>query len=133
MNDYAFTLFECADKLGILYVLAPYGGDIKVQIPISKKLCEQQIDELTLSVRSTNGLKRSGADTVGSLIDLIMTEKGLSVIRNLGKKSISEIKTTLLVKAYDELNDRERLAFWCDFASRNPKPEFEIVGGGEDD
>jgi len=132
-DNYAFSLYECAEELGILYVLSPYGQNIRVSIPLSKKFCEKSIDELALSVRSTNGLMRANLRTVGEVVDAVMTESGLFAVRNLGRKSISEIKTTLLVKAYDELNDRERYVFWCDFAAKNPKPRFEIVGGGEDD
>lgn len=76
---------------------------------------------------------RANLRTVRELVDAIMTEAGLFSIRNLGRKSIGEIKTAILVRAYNELNDKERYAFWCDFASRNPKPRFEIVGGNEDE
>ena len=82
---------------------------------------------------SRRNYSRANLRTVGDVVDAVMTESGLFAVRNLGRKSISEIKTTLLVKAYDELNDRERFVFWCNFAAKNPKPRFEIVGGGEDD
>lgn len=132
-DNYAFSLYECAEELGILYVLSPYGQNIRVSIPLSKKLCESGIEDLNLSVRSTNGLMRANLRTIGDVVDTVMTESGLYTIRNLGRKSISEIKTSLLVRAYEELNDRDKYAFWCDFVTKNPKPRFEIVGGEEDD
>lgn len=53
------------------------------------KTSEMEIDELDLSVRAYNCLKRAGIDTVADLIQLNKDE--LSGIRNLGKKSAEEI------------------------------------------
>lgn len=47
------------------------------------------IEYLSLSVRSTNALKRSGVLTIGQLSE--QTRESLESIRNLGKKSIEEI------------------------------------------
>jgi len=51
------------------------------------------IEELDLSVRSYNCLKRAGINTVGELIQ--KTEEELSKVRNLGYPSIKEIKSKL--------------------------------------
>lgn len=51
------------------------------------------IEELDLSVRSYNCLKRAGINTVGELIQ--KTEEELSKVRNLGYPSIKEIKNKL--------------------------------------
>ncbi|MGM0370555.1 MAG: DNA-directed RNA polymerase subunit alpha C-terminal domain-containing protein, partial [Bacillota bacterium] len=48
---------------------------------------------LDLSVRSSNCLKRAGLDTVEELVNT--TEEELMQIRNLGKKSLQEIKAKL--------------------------------------
>ena len=98
-----------------------FGNDIKISIPLSQKFCDKSIDDMDLSVRASNGLKRSGAMTVRELTDTIMSEKGLDTVRNLGKKSISEIKTKLLYLAYNELNDKEKQAFWNEFIELNSK------------
>ena len=79
----------------------------------------KKIDELDLTVRSLNGLKRYGAMTVRELTDVIMGDGGISQVRNLGRKSISEIKTKLLNLAYNDLNDKERLEFWYKFVELN--------------
>ena len=118
-SNYVMTLFESAEKIGLISTLAPFGNDIKISIPLSQKFCDKSIDDMDLSVRASNGLKRSGAMTVRELTDTIMSEKGLDTIRNLGKKSISEIKTKLLYLAYNELNDKEKQAFWSDFIKLN--------------
>ncbi len=50
---------------------------------------DKTIDELELSVRSFNCLKRAGISTIGELCD--RTEEDMKKIRNLGKKSLEEI------------------------------------------
>jgi DNA-directed RNA polymerase subunit alpha len=51
------------------------------------------IEELNLSVRSYNCLKREGINTVGELVD--KSESELMDIRNFGQKSIDEVKAKL--------------------------------------
>ena len=47
------------------------------------------IEELDMSVRSFNCLKRAGIDTVEDLIE--KTEEDMMKVRNLGKKSLEEV------------------------------------------
>ncbi len=54
---------------------------------------EMPIDELELSVRAFNCLKRAEINTIGELMD--KTEDELTRVRNLGKKSVDEIKEKL--------------------------------------
>ena len=58
----------------------------------SQKL-ERTIEDLDLSVRSFNCLKRAGINTVKDLV--AMTEDELIKVRNLGKKSLEEVKKKL--------------------------------------
>ena len=51
------------------------------------------IEELTLTVRSYNCLKREGINTVGDLVQ--KSESELMDIRNFGQKSIDEVKAKL--------------------------------------
>lgn len=51
------------------------------------------VEELDLSVRSYNCLKRAGINTVEELID--KTESEMMKVRNLGKKSLTEVKVKL--------------------------------------
>ncbi len=53
------------------------------------KVLEMTIEELDLSVRSFNCLKRAGIDTVEDLIN--KTEDEMIKVRNLGKKSLEEV------------------------------------------
>ena len=53
------------------------------------KVLEMTIEELDLSVRSFNCLKRAGIDTVEDLVS--RTEEEMIRVRNLGKKSLEEV------------------------------------------
>ncbi len=57
------------------------------------KILETTIEELELSVRSSNCLKRAGINTVEQLLN--KTEEDLMKVRNLGKKSLDEIREKL--------------------------------------
>ncbi len=54
-----------------------------------EKVLEMTIEELDLSVRSFNCLKRAGIDTVEDLTQ--STEEDMMKVRNLGKKSLDEV------------------------------------------
>ncbi len=57
------------------------------------KVLEMSIEELDLSVRSYNCLKRAGINTVQELIS--KTEEEMMKVRNLGKKSLEEVELKL--------------------------------------
>ena len=59
------------------------------QETIKEKVLEMTIEELDMSVRSFNCLKRAGIDTVEDLVN--KTEDEMIKVRNLGKKSLEEV------------------------------------------
>ena len=69
----------------------PMKADILVEREETKleKVLEMTIEELELSVRSFNCLKRAGIDTVQDLTN--RTEEDMIKVRNLGKKSLDEV------------------------------------------
>lgn len=58
-----------------------------------EKVLEMSIDELELSVRSYNCLKRAGINTVEELTN--RTSEDMMKVRNLGRKSLEEVLTKL--------------------------------------
>lgn len=58
-----------------------------------EKMLEMTIEELDLSVRSYNCLKRAGINTVQELTG--KTESEMMKVRNLGRKSLEEVKNKL--------------------------------------
>lgn len=59
-----------------------------------EKVLEMTIEELDLSVRSYNCLKRAGINTVHELADKSMDD--MMKVRNLGKKSLEEVEKKLI-------------------------------------
>ncbi len=59
-----------------------------------EKVLEMTIEELDLSVRSFNCLKRAGINTVEDLIN--RSEEDMMKVRNLGRKSLEEVINKLL-------------------------------------
>ncbi len=58
-----------------------------------KPVDDMSIDELELSVRSYNCLKRAGINTVGELVN--RSEDDMMKVRNLGRKSLDEVMNKL--------------------------------------
>ncbi len=69
------------------------------------KILEMTIEELDLSVRSFNCLKRAGINTVEDLIN--KTEDDMMKVRNLGKKSLDEVINKLHSFGLDLRNEDE--------------------------
>jgi DNA-directed RNA polymerase subunit alpha len=69
--------------------------DVMVESVIDEKekVLEMNIDELELSVRSYNCLKRAGINTVEELIN--KTPEDMMKVRNLGRKSLDEVLAKL--------------------------------------
>ena len=66
-----------------------------------RELYEKPIEELDLSVRVFNSLKRTGITTVGDVLDML--DRGadaMLAIRNFGEKSLDELVEKLQAKGY---------------------------------
>ena len=81
--------------------------DVMVERPEKEKekVLEMTIEELDLSVRSFNCLKRAGIDTVEDLVS--RSEDEMIKVRNLGKKSLEEVIQKLESLGLTLRNDEE--------------------------
>ena len=70
-----------------------------------EKVYEMQIEDLELSVRSYNCLKRAGISTVEDLAN--RTEEDMMKVRNLGKKSLDEVINKLHSLGLDFIKEEE--------------------------
>ncbi len=70
-----------------------------------EKMLEKPIEELELSVRSFNCLKRSGISTVEDLTN--KTENDMMKVKNLGKKSLDEVIAKLHDMGFDLRKEEE--------------------------
>ncbi len=76
---------------------------------LTSEMIETPIENLDLSVRVFNSLKRTGITTVGEVLELL--EKGdeaVMSIRNFGEKSLQELRQKMQEKGY--LDDEEEIS-----------------------
>ncbi len=83
-------------------------GDVTVEVEpeveesrIPERIAETNIEDLDLSVRAFNCLKRAGITKVGEILEkLERDEEELLAIRNFGQKSLDELKGNLTAKGF---------------------------------
>ena len=83
----------------------------EIEAPVVNKTNEKKIEELDLSVRSYNCLKRAGINTIGELAQ--KTEEEMMRVRNLGRKSLKEVMQKLRENGFElkhsyDLDDEEK-------------------------
>ena len=115
----AAELCKVANQYGFIETVhTVFGGSINISIPVGKETINADIAELSLSVRAYNGLRRSEIFKLGDLIEALQ-QNTLPCIRNLGRKSISEIKTKMLDYCYHKLSEKEKIMFFQDMINSN--------------
>ncbi|MCP4361037.1 MAG: DNA-directed RNA polymerase subunit alpha [Chloroflexi bacterium] len=68
---------------------------------IPNEIYDTPIEQLDLSVRVFNSLKRTGITKVGEMLDMLERgEETMLAIRNFGEKSLDELKTQLRIKGF---------------------------------
>lgn len=113
------TLMDAEKQCGLVDTLhRVFGKNIKVNVGFTSSACDASIEELVLSVRSYNALRRANVSTLGDLIERL-NEGGLKSIRNLGAKSYSEIQTKMLVYGFERLSEREKSEFFYNLVENN--------------
>jgi len=77
--------------------------DASAATGIPMAVYETAIEELDLSVRAYNCLKRAGLSRVGEILErMAQGDEEMLVIRNFGQKSLDEVKEALVRKGLDE-------------------------------
>lgn len=87
LSDHLKSFINLSEKTAGIQVIAESVDDSK------DKVLEMNIDELELSVRSYNCLKRAGINTVEELCN--RTADDMMRVRNLGRKSLEEVLAKL--------------------------------------
>jgi len=87
MSEHLNLFIDMTDSVNGVEIMVEKEEDIK------EKVLEMTIEELDLSVRSYNCLKRAGINTVEELTN--RSEDDMMKVRNLGKKSLEEVKFKL--------------------------------------
>ena len=105
-------LYEQAKQRGALAVLKAEFPGRTVAAPYKSRMADIRIEELNLTVRAYNGLRRSHADTLGRLKELADSEGGLGRIRSVGAKSVEDISNAFFEDTYNRLTSYEKAEFW---------------------
>jgi DNA-directed RNA polymerase subunit alpha len=90
--------------------LAAVIEDVEDQGRLTSEIIETPIENLDLSVRVFNSLKRTGITTIGEVIDLLgKGDEAVMSIRNFGEKSLTELRQRMAEKGYldDEATEEE--------------------------
>jgi DNA-directed RNA polymerase subunit alpha len=78
------------------------------QPAVNSEAAEMPIENLDLTVRVFNSLKRTGITTVADVLDLLdKGEEAILAIRNFGEKSLVELKEKLAEKGFLEEEEEE--------------------------
>ena len=99
LNEHLKLFVDLSEEANIAEVLVEQDDKGK------EKILEMTIEELDLSVRSFNCLKRAGINTVEDLIN--KSEEDMMKVRNLGRKSLDEVVAKLESLGFDLRKDEE--------------------------
>ncbi len=111
ISDKAIALREKFNKEGVLNYVQSFPDYKPPVLPFRDHMRSIGIDEMNLSVRASNGLRRAGIDTLGKLDNTLKAERGLWGIRNIGAKSVKEITRAFIEECYRLLTPYEKAVF----------------------
>ena len=110
-NKRVDELYEKISRYGVMQTLCEtFGAGCQIELGCTAKVCDTQLQDLDLSVRSYNALMRTGCKTVGQVIRAI-NDQSLVGVRNIGKKSVAEIRGFVLQYAYEQCSERRKKDF----------------------
>ena len=95
---------------------------------LTSEAAETPIENLDLSVRVFNSLKRTGITTVGEVMELL--DKGdetVMAIRNFGDKSLDELREKMREKGYLQDEETKRSKQICDTELRYNTVSAEVA------
>ena len=99
LNDHLMLFVDLSEEIGNQDIMVEKDDDVK------EKVLEMTIEELDLSVRSFNCLKRAGINTVEDLIS--KSEEDMMKVRNLGRKSLDEVVAKLQSLGFSLSHDED--------------------------
>ena len=99
LDEHILLFVNLSDAFKNTNILTSTEGDTK------KKVLEMSIDDMDLSVRSYNSLKRAGIHTIEDLTK--KSEDDLLKVRNLGRKSLDEVIAKLHSYGFDFKDSEE--------------------------
>ena len=112
VSQEAVRLRDAAAHQEIYLFLQQHFPGAEVPLPYRSRMENHSIEEMNLSVRSSNALMRANAKTFGRVMEIMQTEDGFRRIRNLGVKSEKEIIRSFFSSCYANLSPTEQAVYW---------------------
>lgn len=127
VSKQALELRDIANTKGVFAAACGVSSTAFPVIPNLQRMSHYGIDELSLSVRASNGLMRAGLSTFGKLAAGMEQDGGLFKIRNLGQKSEKEIRVAYIEECYQRMLPYEKAEYWQSFLDRRSAQHMEGV------
>lgn len=99
INEHMKLFIDLTDEVGSVEIMVEKDEDEK------EKVLDMTIEELDLTVRSFNCLKRAGINSVSELVE--HSEDDMMKVRNLGRKSLTEVQQKLAALGHSLKKDEE--------------------------
>ena len=112
LSEEAVRLRDTAAHKDVYSFLQQNFPGAEVPLPFKNRMKDLSIEEMNLSVRSSNALMRANARTFGRVMEIMQMENGFKMIRNLGIKSEKEIIRNFFCACYANLSQGEQATFW---------------------
>ena len=104
------------DLMTVLMVSEKVPSNMQFPVLLDKESEEEDIAQFIDSQRANNALHRSSIFTAKQLMNAF---DKLDNIRNLGSKSVKEVKNSFMNWYYSSLDDNKVKEFWSDFVTMN--------------
>lgn len=112
-------VYRAIEKHGLIGFLdGVFDGRVHLRLYVPNSIAAEPVENLLLGKRSSNAMKRQRCDKIGDVVELISSGE-LAKIRNVGRKSVSEIQTEILCKVWENMNKNSRLRFCRDLIALN--------------
>lgn len=111
MKDIIIQEMSRYSGISLKELMVKRGDHFRFPVYMTPAFMDTDIDSLDLSFRSSNCLKKAGYFTIGALVENINGREELLKIRNMGKKSVSEVMEKLFCYQFSLLNDDMKKKF----------------------
>ncbi len=107
-KDQCRTVKSLMETLEDVELREKKGSKFYYKLHMTKEMTDASLEELDLSVRSSNCLHRAEYFKIGQLVDALAAGMSLSSIRNCGKNSAREIMEQLFLYQYDKISREKK-------------------------
>lgn len=113
------SLIQIMNRIDGVELREKRGGRFHFRLHLTNQMNNIPVEDLLLSERSKNALKRAGYHTVGALAKALAEGVDLKSIRNCGAKSIREIMEQLFLYQYYSLLPEQRDDYLLEVVAMN--------------